>query len=47
LEAIDLGLDSRLQHALLFSAPVSGGCLAMSLAGYVAGWQWLAGFVAG
>ena len=40
LEAIGLGLDSRLQRALLSGIPVSGGCLAMALAGYVAGWVW-------
>ena len=44
LEAIGLGLDSRLERALLSGTRVSGGT---SLAGYVAGWRWLAGFVAG
>ena len=46
LEAIGPGLDSRLQRALLSGASVSGGCLAMSLAGN--GWLslWLASYVA-
>ena len=44
LEAIGLGLDSRLLACLALWRTVFGGT---SLAGYVAGRRWLTGFVTG